>query len=282
MRISFIIAAITLCFFTVCNNASPETYQASADSTVFADNPTALNSPSRKIAKQADVKCRVTNIISTVSAMEQFVNNVSGLVSVSEMENKPLKKTVLRYTHDSLKEVNEYEPIATLQLRIPHIYLDTFLQALPSMVDFIEYRNIRQDDKTLAYLANALKNKAVVEAAKPASIKTSKNIHNTDTASSQLAVVNRQIDNLQILDDVNYAKLSIELTQPKQLYTTVIPDTEYAASEPFMKRLGNNFMKGWEMLGNIFVAVMAIWPLVFLATIIFLAYGIRRRKRIIV
>lgn len=279
MRKSIIIPAALLLFTAACQHAPNENeYLASADSTELAHNPAALTSASRKIVKQADLRCRVKNIMETVSGIEQTVKSIGGMVSVSEMQNLPVRQNTLRYKADSLKEVFVYRPTAILKLRIPVAHLDTMLQTLPALVDFIEYRNIRQDDMTLAYLSNALKNESGAEIVRLSPAQDTLTYEAIATGTE--TIIDRKIENLQILDDVHYTRLSIALTQPDQLYTAIVPDPMYAASEPFFKKLGNNLAKGWHIILDIVAAFATLWPFAVLAGAIWwIVYRVKKRKQ---
>jgi hypothetical protein len=282
MRKYLIIAALPLLFMASCAGTAEE-YVATADSTSFANDITDINSPSRKIAKHVDVRCRVKDILNTVSAIEQRARSLGGMVAVSELQNQSAGRELLHYKADSLKEVNIYNATAHLQLRVPACLLDTMLATLPTMVDFIEYRNIRQDDRTLAYLRNAMKNqlytaKAPVTKQPGATTAGKAAVLKPDSVKAE-QVVDRRIENLQLLDDVNYTTINMELSQKNQIYTSIIPDVSYAASEPFATQLSYGLNKGLDLLKGIVVVLVTIWPLLLIASVIWIMYINKQRKR---
>jgi hypothetical protein len=281
MRLSFIIIPLAcILLFAACNSADMEQYLSGADSTQLAHDISSLQSPSRKIVKQATLKCRTTNIMNTVASLEKTTLSLGGLVSVSEMNNQVVQQKTLRHTTDSLKEVNIYSTTAMLELRVPTEHLDSMLRTLPAIVDFTEYRNIRQEDLTYAYLSNALKNEAVT--------KDDSHHHGvakaetkTEHAAAANTVIDRRLQNLQILDDINYTKILIELTQPNQVYTAIIPDPNYAVSEPFLGKLQYNISLGWDMILNVLVAFVALWPFLVIGAGLWWLFKIKRRKRLV-
>ncbi|MCD6063564.1 MAG: hypothetical protein K0R82_1475 [Flavipsychrobacter sp.] len=265
------IAALLLLAACNASQSSKEYAAAAADSTGFADDITSMHSSSRKIARSADIRCRVRNVQDATLALETTVTQLGGLVTQSTIESPAIEQRTLSYKPDSLKQVISYTPIAHLVLRVPAYHLDSLLHLLPQVTEFTEYRDLRQDDKTLAYLANALRN----EALRPAQLKSKI----ADTGINTLQAVDRRIDNLQILDDVHYATVSIELAQPAQVYTTTIINTDYAATEPFGRQLANSLYNGWAALQSLFVALVAVWPLWLMIATGWWLYVTRKRKQ---
>jgi hypothetical protein len=271
MRYLLIPSVAALMLLAACNSAeSNNEYVASADSTSFSEDASQLTSGSRKITRQADIQCRVRNVQDATLALETTVTKLGGLVAQSTISNQSVQEKLLSYKPDSLRQVTSYIPVASLVLRVPQYHLDSLLHLLPQMAEFTEYRGLRQDDKTLAYLANALKNEALRPARQKSKI--------ADTGINTVESVDRRIENLQILDDVHYATVTIELAQPALVYTTVIVNTDYIASEPFGTQLGDSLHTGWKFLQNLFVALVAVWPLGLALALGWTWYKIWRKK----
>ncbi|WP_276134044.1 DUF4349 domain-containing protein [Polluticoccus soli] len=273
MRYLIIPSAAAFLLLTACNasNTSLEKdYAAAADSTSFAGDASQINSSSRKIARTADLRCRVRNVQEATLELETKVQQLGGLAAQSTIENQSTEQRMLNYKPDSLKQVTSYTPVAHLVLRVPERHLDSLLRLLPRMSEFTDYRNITQDDKTLAYLANALKN----EALRPAQLKAKI----ADTGANTLESVDRRIQNLQILDEVHYATVSVELIQPMQIYTTTVVNTDYMTTEPFGSQLANSLSKGWLLVQSLVVALVAAWPLWLIVAGGWSWYVVRKRK----
>lgn len=262
MRYYILLCALLAIILASCANGERNEYLASADSTSFAGNAANINSPSRKITKEADIKCRVSDVLSTTTHIEQMVKSMGGLVAESSFENSIIDEQQYSYTTDSLKQVRTYTPVAHLTLRIPTYYLDSVMQTLPSIVSFVEQRKLLQTDLTLAYLGNALK-KQVTDTV-------------TDTYE-QLTAVDRRMENLHILDKVNYATLTVALVQPAQVYTEIIADTDAAIRAPFYKQLAHSLLKGAIILEEMIVAFLSIWP--FWLIVLALVYVYKRKSK---
>jgi hypothetical protein len=263
MRYYILLCSLFVIALSSCSNNSQNEYLASADSTSLSGNVADINSSSRKISKDANIKCRVTDVLATTTHIEQMVKSMGGLVAESNFENAIIHQRQYSYTTDSLKQVRTYTPTAHLTLRISTQYLDSIMQTLPAMVNFVEQRKLQQTDLTLAYLGNALKKQV------------------TDTVSQteqQLTAVDRRMENLHILDRVNYATLTVALIQPAQVYTEIIADTDAAIRAPFYKRIGQSFLKGVIVLEEMIVALLTIWPVWLIVLGIVIWYRRSNRK----
>ena len=241
-----------------------ESHVVTADSTNFAHDITALNSPSRKRVRTADVRCRVNNVFNAVSTLEHTVIGVNGMIAESTMQNEFGITQDVPYSADSLKRVQLYTPTANLTLRVPVTSLDSVVHTLTSMAIFIDYRTLKEEDKTLTYLSNALKNDAPEPAAiKPATKGTPLDVV-TYEDQQQNAATDRRIANLAILDDVHYATFSVQLFQPQQADIQVIVNPDRVTRAGFGTRILTALGTGTDVLSSLFLFLLSCWPFLIL------------------
>lgn len=251
-----------------------ESFVATADSTGLSNDITALNSPSRKRVRTADVRCRVSNVFNSLSVLEHTVTGVNGMIAESTMHNDVAMTQDVPYSADSLKRIQLYTPTANLTLRVPAASLDSVVHTLTAMATFIDYRTLKDEDKTLLYLSNSLKNDAPQAAAlKPAAKGTTLDVA-TYRDQRQDAATDRRIANLAILDDVHYATFSVQLFQPQQADIQVIVNPEKATRAGFGTRILTALATGAETLSNLFVFLLTCWP--FIIVIIAGWFGYRK------
>ncbi|PWV45874.1 DUF4349 domain-containing protein [Chitinophaga sp. S165] len=235
---------------------------ATADSTNFSNDITALNSPSRKRVRTADVRCRVNNVFNAVSVMEHTVLGVNGMIAESTMQNELGQIQDVPYSADSLKRVQLYTPTANLTLRIPVASLDSVVHTLTSMATFIDSRTLKEDDRTLLYLRNALKNDAPAPAAiNPAAKGTTLDVV-TYKDEQHDAATDRRIENLAILDDVHYATFSVQLFQSERADIQVVVNPERITRAGFGTRILTALATGANVLSNLFLFILSCWPFV--------------------
>lgn len=251
-----------------------ESFVATADSTGLANDITALNSPSRKRVRTADVRCRVSNVFNSLSTLEHTVIGVNGMIAESTMHNDVAMTQNVPYSADSLKRIQLYTPTANLTLRVPAASLDSVVHTLTSMTTFIDYRTLKDEDKTLTYLSNSLKN----DAPAPTALKPTPKGTALDVATYQDQRydenTDRRIANLAIMDDVHYATFSVQLFQPQQADIQVIVNPDKVTRAGFGTRTLTALISGTETLSNLFVFLLSCWP--FLIVLVAGWFGYRR------
>ncbi|SDG17296.1 DUF4349 domain-containing protein [Chitinophaga filiformis] len=251
-----------------------DAYVATADSTGLANDITALNSPSRKRVRTADVRCRVSNVFNSLSVLEHTVIGVNGMIAESTMHNDVAMTQDVPYSADSLKRIQLYTPTANLTLRVPAASLDSVVHTLTSMATFIDYRTLKDEDKTLLYLSNSLKNDAPASAAlKPTPKGTALDVATYQDQRYDEGT-DRRIANLAILDDVHYATFSVQLFQPQQADIQVIVNPDKVTRAGFGTRTLTALILGTETLSNLFVFLLSCWP--FIIVLVAGWFGYRR------
>jgi len=176
------------------------------------------------------------------------------------------------YSADSLKRIQMYTPAANLTLRIPAASLDSAVYTLTSLSTFIDYRTLKQQDKTLAYLSNSMKNKAP----EPAAIKASQKGTTLDIAiyqdAKQETNTDRRIENLSILDDVRYATFTVQLFEPNKADIQIIANPERIGRPGFGSRVMSAIGNGAEIFGDFFIVLVACWPFILLLCFALIIY----------
>lgn len=219
----------------------------------------------RKVIRKADIKCRVDNVEDAVFSLEHFTTTQGGMIVESHTENVITQTNSEEYKADSLRNAQIYAPKSTLTLRIPVERLDTFTRYLADMAMFTEHRNIDNIDVTLNYLANTKKNEATRESVSVLDKQLSqKNIEHTIKYRDGHAMssIDREINNLSILDDVKYSTVTVELYQPwlVSLYTSQNPDAIIAKS--FGEKAIDSLAWSIDLIESTILFLIAVWPLI--------------------
>ena len=284
MRPSLYYLMIPILGICACSskNASMKEYAATADSTTFANDISDLASASRKRVKSADIRCHVPSVFAATSKLEHLVTGVGGIVVESTLQNEAVQQYELPYTSDSVKAVQLYTPTANLTLKVPVAYLDSVDQSLTGMSDYIQHRVIKDQDMTLKYLSNALKNEhqeqqaAKAEKAAGEKIVPAKNGTTLDVVQykddKEETVIDRRINNLAILDDVAYSTVTVQLYQPQVADIKVIQNPAQLSRAGFGTELLTAIRSGAEVLRNIFLFFVQIWPFLLASVLGWIGY----------
>lgn len=255
------------------SSSGAKSYTEAADSTQLATDITPVNSPSRKRVRTAHIRARVDNVVNAVISLEHAVTGIHGIITESVMTNQAGTTEDQPYTRDSLKRVMVYTPSATLTLRVPAASLDSIVNVLTKMAAFIDQRTLNDEDKTLGYLSNALRNKAQEASATaiPARKGTPLDVVAYKDARTQ-AEIDRQIANLAILDDVNYATFTVELFQPQQADVQVVVNPARITRPGFWTEVKDSLYSGADFFRNFFLILLHLWPFILSGAGIWIGY----------
>lgn len=275
------------CLGACSNGANHESY-ATSDSTAAASIPAtsaSITSPDRKIIRTADLTCKVNNVVAAVDSLERRVTALGGIVEESNIANTTGNVSSVYYTPDSLKELHTYTATATLTLRVPVAMLDSVVHSIPSLVTFIDSRRLKQTDVTGVVMANEalLKTGNKVYSAKQAVklARKSDDLVKVQEYEDQNTIqqVNRKVENMQLMDEVNYSTLTIVLSQPQQVYAQVVVNPDYVVRMPLGLRLKQAAAEGLDTIGSLFVGMVALMPfLILLGSAFFLFLRLRKSR----
>lgn len=284
MRIHVFAAALPLLWLAACNSQNESDILAAADSVKFSTDIRSLNTPSRKIIKKGNLVCEVADVLSAVQKTEQVVNSSGGMVMESNMVNEAGETKEVYYSADSIKQVSTYMPSARMIIKVPAAFTDSVMNILSGMSRFTSKRIFNQYDETYTYLANAIKNQhtdtqAVVQAEKLAddAVEALQVGHYKQDATNERT--DRRIENLKLLDDVNYATLNVQFSAPQQAIVAIVPDVRSMTINPFFSELVLAIMKGMNMLRGLVLVIITIWPFSLIAGVV-LVMIYRKRSRV--
>lgn len=241
-----------------------------------------LSSQKRKIIHTADFTCTVSDVFAATEKLEHIVRASSGIVQESHIINHSSETKRSYYSTDSLRETNTYTTTASLTLRVPANCIDSVVALLPSMCTFIQSRVLKQNDVTHRYIANILKNRSENVSSTHLTIQTARN--RDDATRTELydvygkeRKIDRQIENLDLDDNISFATLTVEFTQPEAVHSQIIINTDHITKTPFVLQSKAAFNSGWELIKSLMILFLKTWPVIVLAGIT--AYGIKRNRK---
>lgn len=232
-----------------------------------AEEVTPLQSTERKRIKSADVRCRVPDVFKATAALEKMVTSVQGVVVESTLQNNVQAQHTLPWSADSLKLVKRYTPVANLTLRVPVQHLDSVVTTLTSMAAFIDHRKLQDQDVTLEYERNAMKNEAMAGTAR----ETTHTKMNRELEVAQHeehrneAAIDRTIQNLGMLEKSAFSTITVQLFQPELSDVQVVMNPQYLSRAGFGTASVNAIRTGSDVFRGLFLFLLRIWPLWVLA-----------------
>lgn len=266
-------------------NRESEAAPAASDAVTGKDGLVDITDERRKMMKNADVKMRVADVQKATISLERATAGMGGLVMQSDISNEVSELKALPYTADSLKQVRAYATTGLLKVKVPAIYLDSFLDLVGAQAQFINSRNILVEDASLKYLSNDLKQQIgagdkSLDKAADLSRKTSEALEVSRTESNQEASkIDKQIDNLNIRDKVKYASVSIAIVQPEKVDVVTVADVSKQMEAGWGTQFLNAVGSGWSFLKIVLIGLVHIWPLWLLSLLVLVLF--RNRKKLL-
>lgn len=252
-------------------------HQAENPDEVVTDSAVAvspLQSSSRKRIRTADIRCRVQNVTAATTQLEVLVTSLDGIVEESLLRNETQEQHEYAYSADSIKRVQLFTPVATLTLKVPVTHLDSVVHTLTAMAGYIDHRTLRDDDVTLQYLGNELRNTA--------DIKDERVIQHTKKDSEldvqkfkeekKIAAIERKITNLSILENVAYSTVTVEFFSPQVADVQMVINPDNYTQAGFGTQTLMALSNGVSIMRGIFIFFLQLWPLWIIATLLWLGY----------
>lgn len=295
MRIAHLASVIILLATIVsCNNNShqresavskqaTEDYIGSADSVSFSGDIASLNSFSRKIIHNISFHCRVDDVFTATTQLEKLVKSTGGIVAESKIKHEISMVKEMKYSKDSIKKIQSYKTTADIILKVPVNALDTVLEYIPQLANFIEDRTFTRSDVTLSYLSNSLKNNAVNKATGKKALqqasKTNETIDAADYADNkEHEIINRKIANLEMLDQVNYATIQVAFSQPEKIDEQIVLDIYNYAAPSYGEKFIQAINLGINITGEILLFFIRLWPLILIVSAIIIFWKKKQYK----
>ena len=201
----------------------------------------------RKIIKTANYRFRVEELDKSASAVETLVEQHGGYITKLEQNN------------------SNYELNTEVTIRVPADKFDDLLDALGGESVFTNYKRIEARDVSEEYydVETRLQTKKDVRDRYVELLRNkAKTVEEVLLAEEQIRVIQEEIDSKEgrlrfLKDRVAMSTINLEMYQTVEYRSE--PST-YKRS--FWKDLGNSFRNGGEMLGELFLGLISIWPLV--------------------
>ncbi len=127
-----------------CSSSHPETADAE-------------DSVSQKLVKSADITFKVKNTVAAEQKIGRLVASVSGLVMHHSAHSSVDQRQSLRLSTDSVLLISSVSTRNEMTVRMPSEYVEPFMDSIAKLAIFVDQRNLDVEDRTFAYLENAMK-----------------------------------------------------------------------------------------------------------------------------
>ena len=243
----------------------------------------------RKLIRTAELKFKAKNVTQSVYIIEDIVNNHDGFISDSNLTGEKNKTEEVRISKDSTLILTHYTVTNQMVIRIPNVKLDTVLKDIAKQIAFLDYRTIKADDATLTFMANQLaqkRNNQSAQRVKSAIDNRGRRLNETVNAEDFLSdkeqyADNAYLSNLSLMDRVAYSTIKLHIYQQESVFKELTANTKNIdAYQPgFGRRLLNALSWGGNVLLDIIVLLVNIWPFIVIPGIVWFAFRWWRKRR---
>lgn len=212
-------------------------------------------------------------------AVSVLAQQSDGMIFHQSMEAVEQERKELKLSTDSLLVITTVIPHANITARIPFQSLENFLFSVADLGYFTGSSTLHIDDKSLAYLENALKqkNRTKVLALSAAAKSTPSKLQIIETKDE---IIEQQLINRAIDADVSYSTVQLTLFQNPFVRREVIANYVLSGYElPFYKGLGSAFQAGWQYFLGFILVLAHLWMFILLAFAVFVLYRYVQQKR---
>ncbi len=291
MRLKIILALSCMYVLGSCNSGTRSAkYEnqgdATASATAVAPDSASVKvayqsgTPEKKIIHTANYKCNVKNVFTSVRSLESLVKSMGGEIQESNMENTAGElRSVER--GDSIIQYHTYTTTANLVLKAPAANFDSVVHAIPALASYIDARNVKERDVTLQFMGNQLRAEAGSE--RLAELKN-KEVENKDDLAIaeykdrvQDGKTTHELSNLGLQNDVAYATILVQFSQPEQIFTETIVNPDAIADGNFGAACTTALNWSMALIKGMLLLLLYIWPLLLLIPVTI--FALRRYRQ---
>ena len=222
----------------------------------------------KKFIKTAETQFLVNNVRTASEKIEDLTVKYSGYLTYSNLQNRERDFFRQEISRDSVVISKKIVVENNIVLRIPNENLDSLVRDLNKLILFLDYRIIKMDEISFAYLANQKTTDRLkdYESRQKEHIDTKGGKLKETTAAEesrldrQIQSDKLQVENLALADQVKYCTLTIMIYQKPFLFkeTEVLLNTDsYRAN--LSTRILDALVDGWIMFEYFLVFLFRIW-----------------------
>jgi hypothetical protein len=253
----------------------------------------------RKFIRTATLRFKTDDVIKSTSAIENIVRSNGGFITLTTLKNDYVKGRQVQVSKDSILNTGYYDIHNSITLRIPDYRLDTTLTAISAFSNHLDSRVITADDVSLDILSEKMKQGRALNALKktpeqkatPTQNNNNININilkeNADDANSSSFDLRADADDaglsiLSLNDQVKFSTVSLDIYQNEILVNEMIPVEKIVTpyEPPFGEKIVVALKGGLEIIKNVILFFVSIWPIIVITLMIFTSYKIIRARRI--
>ncbi|EGK02754.1 MULTISPECIES: DUF4349 domain-containing protein [Dysgonomonas] len=243
-----------------------------------------------KFIRTASTKFKVREVVSATQKIEDIALKNRGFIIKSAINNENLYSETVDISKDSSIVNYSCNLIATIELKVPALLLDSVLRQIAPLAVLVDYRTVDAQDVTvklmsdqLAQIRLAKRQKRISNAISTTGRKLDDVMVAEDALDASLEDADRKvISEYMTNEQVAYSTISISMYQDRIEYSEkILRKTAVKEYTPgFGSKLLDALAGGWSIISAIFLMLVYVWPLIIVSAIgVFIFLKIRKRNK---
>lgn len=289
---------LTLITFGACSHAYEEKYNSAQSTDQKSKTPDLTDSLSTmettpitdtingigyNFIKKAALKCKVNDLLKTTEKIEDIIAFSGGYVTYNDYNSENSYTTEVIHQKDSLLRITHFTPQCTMSARVPTKLLDSVMRKIVALAEYVDTKKLNANNVKLKLMANKLfvkRKLATINQTQLAEKKSAPKFKDKERAiasqsENQELADERQLNNLELIDQVNFSEVNLTLYQDMAVMnkSVVKPNVIKPYKTPFLNRLGEGILNGLTILGEIVIALVNCWGIIALGLALY--FGIK-------
>ena len=241
------------------------------DDFVSGDTTTSMK---RQFVRTAEMKYKVKDVRKASGDIELLTAKYDGFITYSNLSSSITGHKFKNISSDSILETTFYTVSSEISLRVPNTSLDSLLNDLNKLINFLDYKIIKADDVSMLMFSNDLNKKRIEKYQKRlTNAIDSKGKKLNDVINAEEKLLNKQQEsdyyktsNMNLYDQVAYSTVKMNIYQRETIQREVIENFDNIKTQKpgFFSRIWNSIKIGWEAVEDIIVGLFIIWWLIIL------------------
>ncbi len=243
-----------------------------------------INGITHNFIREAKVKCKVTDVLKASQRIEDVVAFYGGYVTSSNLTSNIDYSNSVLISADSLKETTYYTTEDFISVRVPNKSLDSIVRTVINLATFVDYQTTSADDVKFKLYANQLAERRLAKHTRLAQKKVNTSTSNiskinaveNDILDKEELADNKRLESVELIDQVNYSTVKINLYQPQTEKSRVIlkPFVTKPYEPTFLQKLGKALESGFSVLKAFILFLAEGWSVWLI--LISLGFGIHK------
>ena len=219
----------------------------------------------RRMVREANIDFTAVDVVKTALEIDKLTYQAGGFVEQKNIDFTVLSEKSQAIADGKIKIFEEVNPYADIVVRVPSEKAAAFVNQLLPLMQFLDQQRYSAKSFDLKLLEEKIQQTQIVP---------------SDTPNPQIREINR-LTQIEVQDRVRYSTIHIHIKQQstiRERYGVDVAEIARLNGDSFWTRAWNGIQSGWYFILNVLIFLVTIWPLYFIAAIVFAVYYLIVKK----